>query len=283
MKISPSQLLVKKSNKKLRAPRFVTPKQSIVSKSKSLKKALEKINGLDWVKKGCSALVKPNINSDDKFPGTSNPVTLRELILLLQKEGAERIVVGDRSSVFWEGTERNAERVGIKQAVEKTGAEMIYFKDYAWIKSNGFWVTEKITGHDFIINFGVLKTHSIAGITLSMKNLMGITHPRTRLWMHASSLNKKIARLNALTKPVINILDGTKCFIDGGPATGVLKHGKTILASTDRVALDVAGVRELQRLGSKSLKNLNPWEHGQIKEAVNLKLGVDSEDRIRTI
>ncbi|MBR9679318.1 MAG: DUF362 domain-containing protein [Nanoarchaeota archaeon] len=277
MKISTKILKLKKSNKQIKQLTFTTPKKSTVSKHSNLTTCLKKINGLNNVKG--KVLIKVNLNSDDKYPGTSNPKTLSELIKLLQKK-TKKIFVGDRSSIFWEGTRENAEKVGITQATEKAGAEMVYFENHPWIKTRDFWITEKILDYDHVINLAVLKTHRIAGITLSLKNMMGITHPRTRLFMHAHNLNKKIARINTLINPTINIIDGTKCFIDGGPDTGVLKQGKIILASKDRIALDVISFKELQQLGSKSLARKNPWKHPQIKEAVKLKLGVNSDKKI---
>lgn len=285
MKIIPQTLLVEKSDRIIKAKKFKIQKPALVSKEKSpyLKKCLEKINGLEWLKKGDTILIKANINSDHLFPGTTNPLILKKLIELLYSEGAGKVTVGDRSSIFWEGTKTNAERTGIKQATESAGAEFIAFEDYKWIKAGDFWITEKINDFNKIINLCVLKTHSLADFTLSLKNMMGITHPRTRTNMHLHNREKKIAMIHKYVTPDMNIVDGTKCFIDGGPATGELREPNVLFASRDRIALDVTCVNFLKSLGSKRLKDLNAWNHDQIRTAVKLGIGIKSDKDIKLV
>lgn len=231
-------------------------------------------------------LIKPNINSDDSFPGTTRPELLAELIALLKDRGCE-IAVGDMSGVSWPNTRRNARKVGIMAAVEKAGVPLLYFEDYSWLEMDfgtaigKFYITEKLADFDTVINLAVLKTHRLADFTLSLKNVMGILHPETRLRMHDIDLKGWIAEANLAWCPAINIIDGAKCFIDGGPDIGTERAPGVLLASRDRVALDVTGVYILQQLGSKSLRGMNPWRHPQIATAVALGLGVRSQRDIK--
>lgn len=280
---------LKKSCKTLNTKKFIINKPAKVAISKTITESLELINGLSEIKKGQSVLIKPNINSDDNYPGTTRPEGLKELIQLLKKKGAI-ITVGDMSSAFWSHTRKCARKVGLKQVCDEENVKMTFFDDTEWINKRllnsslkSAWVTNELCNHDHIINLAVLKTHRLADFTLSLKNLMGLLHLRTRMQMHARLLNQRIGEFNQLITPTINIIDGTLCFIDGGPDKGELRSPGVILASKDRIALDVTGIKILKEQGSKSLKNLNPWKHDQIIHAVKHGIGVSSDKEIQVI
>lgn len=280
---------IKKSCETLPQIPFKIEKPALISKSNNITKCLKLLKVLDEIKEGDMVLIKPNINSDDKFPGTSRPESLIELIRLLKSKGAI-VTVGDMSSVFWSHTKTCSTAVSIAQACKQEGVPLVYFDDKKWIKKElsntslkTAYYTEELCNHKFLINLCILKTHRLADFTLSMKNLMGCIHPRTRVKMHAVKLKERIAEFNLGVTPWINIIDGTKGFIEGGPDRGTLHKAGIVLASKDRVALDATGVRFLQELGSESLKGINPWNHPQIKTAVKLGLGVSNNEDIRII
>jgi len=278
---------LKKSCQKLNPKQFKIKKPAIVSEAKTITKAVNLI-GLN-IKKGDSVLIKPNINSDDKYPGTTRPAGLKELIKLLKKKSA-KITIGDMSSAFWSHTKVCAKTVGIQQVCKNESVPLKFFDDSEWVNvklSNtslkSIWLTNELCKHDHLINLAVLKTHRLADFTLSLKNLMGLLHMRTRMRMHARLLKQRIGEFNKAINPVINIIDGTKCFIDGGPDKGELRSPGAILASKDRVALDVTCIKKLQEQGSKSLKDLNPWRHPQVKHAVKHGAGVSKDADIKLI
>lgn len=280
---------LKKSCSVLTTKKFKIIKPAIVSKASNITDALRLIDGLKEIKKGDLVLIKPNINSDDLYPGTTRAEGLAELIKLLKKIGA-KITVGDMSSAFWSHTKSCATKVGIKKICDDENVPVTFFDDSEWVKTSiketslkDIWLTDEICKHDHLINLAVLKTHRLADFTLSLKNLMGLLHMRTRMRMHARLLKERIGEFNKVITPVINIIDGTKCFIDGGPDTGELRKPGVILASRDRVALDVTCIRILQEQGSKSLKDLNPWKHPQIEAAIKNGIGVSSDEDIKIV
>lgn len=280
---------LKKSCRELEKKKFKIEKPAIVSKAESITKAISLLDGLKKVKKGDSVLIKPNINSDDKYPGTTRPAGLKELIKLLKKKGAV-VTVGDMSSAFWSHTRVCSEAVGIKQVCKELNVPLKFFENTKWLKVKlpdtslrEIWLTDELCKHKHLINLAVMKTHRLADFTLSLKNLMGCLHMRTRMRMHARLLKQRIGEFNKGLTPLINIVDGTKCFIDGGPDKGEERKPGVILASRDRVALDVTGVKTLKSLGSKSLKNVNPWKHPQIKFSAKHGLGVSSDKDIKLI
>lgn len=269
--------------------KFKIETPAVVSKAKTITDALKKINGLSCIKKGDTALIKPNINSDDNYPGTTRPEGLRELIKLLASKGA-KIVVGDMSSAFWSKTILNAQKVGIKKVCDEEGVPLDCFEDSRWAgvllpgtQLKRCWIPEELCRFNHIINLCVLKTHRMADFTLSMKNLMGCLHPRTRMKMHATRLKSMVGEFQSAINPCVNIIDGTLSFIDGGPDKGVLYESGIVLASRDRIALDTYGIELLKSFGSKSLKNVNPWKHPQILAGIRAGAGIGRAEDVKII
>ena len=62
----------------------------------SIKKAVDLIGGLEkTVSCGDKVIVKPNFNSDDPFPASSDPEFVKAAVSLLHKAGASQVVIMD--------------------------------------------------------------------------------------------------------------------------------------------------------------------------------------------
>jgi uncharacterized protein (DUF362 family) len=91
-----------------------------------------------------------------------------------------------------------------------------------------------------------------------------------------------IAEINAPFQPQLVILDGIEAFVDAGPMTGKRARSDVFLASTDRVAIDAAGVAILKVLGSNpAIMNRKVFDQEQIARAVELGLGAASPAEIK--
>jgi uncharacterized protein (DUF362 family) len=100
--------------------------------------------------------------------------------------------------------------------------------------------------------------------------------------LHARKLEEKIADLNLATHPNLIIIDGRKCFISGGPACGELRNPDIVMASGDRVALDVEAVKVMKSYEGTSLTE-DAWSYMQIRRAAELGVGAKSEQEYRMI
>jgi Uncharacterized conserved protein len=134
-------------------------------------------------------------------------------------------------------------------------------------------VPELLDQVDKVFVLPCLKTHSMAQYTGALKIAVGIMKRSERWAMHASHLQEKIAEINVAYKPDLIVMDARKCFITNGPMTGEVREPGLVLASTDRVALDLEGVRIIQSYEGNDLAGLKPEELPQIKRA--LELGID--------
>ena len=96
--------------------------------------------------------------------------------------------------------------------------------------------------------------------------------PIERLKLHTNHLQQKIAELNLLINPDLIIMDGRKCFTNKGPSHGKLEKPNLILASTNRVELDIEAIKIIQGYEGNDLAGIDPADLPQLKEA--RKLGI---------
>ncbi len=103
---------------------------------------------------------------------------------------------------------------------------------------------------DAIINVPFLKTHNIAGMTCSLKNLSHamVKHPARFHSNRCSPYISDIVSLPAIRDKLrLHIVDALRVVYDGGPeaSTGAVRNHGMILASTDPVAIDTIGLEVL--------------------------------------
>ena len=102
-------------------------------------------------------------------------------------------------------------------------------------------IHEAVLEADVLINVPVLKHHGGAGLSGSMKNLMGCVWNR-RVY-HSSGLQTCIADFLYARKPDLNIVDAYRVLVRNGPGGGNLSDvnqmGQMII-SPDIVAADTA-------------------------------------------
>ena len=258
----------------------------------SVRRAINLTGGLDFIKSGESVLIKPNVNSDDPHPGTTNPEVVFEVVNMVREKGAKRIIVADRSNPWWD-TLKAMKKVGIYEAAVKGGAEVVVFSKGDYVKvnpensrhwPNGFRIPKLVKQVDHIISLPVAKTHIIADFTMGIKNWVGLIPPSDRKYLH---LKKKdyfasmLSEIHLARKPSFLVMDATKVFVSGGPSHGDLAQPNLVIASSDLVANDVTGLALLKTLGTiEEIQKKSVWDQPQIKRAVELGLGIKGPSEI---
>jgi uncharacterized protein (DUF362 family) len=246
--------------------------------------------------KGKQVLIKPNFNTADPYPGSTHNDTLAALITHLRQLGAKTIVIGERS-----GPPATAEVVKEKGVVEicrEHNVGLINFEDLPreqWVRmrpeqshwNDGFYVAKPVLDAECVVSTCCLKTHGYGGVfTMSLKLSVGITSKRNMTELHSSfrSMRKMIAEINQVYSPSLIVLDAIEAFVDGGPMTGKRKRADLILAGTDRIAVDAAGLAILKELGSNdAIMGRKIFEQEQISRAVELGLGVSRPEDIELV
>ncbi len=272
---------------------YVKAGKSLVSIVKStgdikrdVREAVDKIGGLKkTVKKGDVVFVKPNYVDDYPYPCTTSPDFLKAAVELIFEAGAKKVIIGESS---WSNTRNTLKHWKAFEVGEQTGAEVIVFEEKPWVekKINGKTINKvhipEILGKvDKIIYLANLKTHPEARFTGSLKLSIGIIKHEER-GSH-SNMEEKTAEVATLINPDLCIMDARKVFVTAGPNKGDVESPGLILASGDRIAMDVEGVKILQKYPAKNRLNMDVWDMPQIKRAVELKLGSKSEDDYKVL
>jgi uncharacterized protein (DUF362 family) len=256
---------------------------------KDILKAVDMIGGFNRViDTGDQILLKPNFNSTDPPPASSDPEFLKAMVELLFEHGAAKVILGESS---WQGlaTRKALEKTGTLSALKDTRAEIAFFDEEKFVKVNvgGKYLrkvslAERAMRADKIIYSCCMKTHFRADFSLSLKLAFGFTKKSERMEFHLRHLKEKLVDLNLVVHPNLIIMDGRKCFITGGPFSGEVRNANVILASGDRVAMDVESIKVIESFEGSKLKD-SPWSYTQIRQATALGLGVKNEQEYTVV
>ncbi|MGH2620220.1 MAG: DUF362 domain-containing protein, partial [Anaerolineales bacterium] len=216
-------------------------------------------------------LIKPNIVDDRPPPSTTSPAVVAAVVRAVRDAGAADVQVADSSGMIRFPTSDNLTATGVRQAAESAGAGVLALEDQPWVRVEPagakalprYYISKPVYEADVFINLPVVKTHRFAHYSCSLKNLVGITHPRYRpsLSFLSGDWHERIAELNLAVHPHLTIADGTTVMIAGGPTSGTAARADLLLLSGDRVALDAVGVALIRSFGAwPKLMERGVWE-----------------------
>jgi uncharacterized protein (DUF362 family) len=216
----------------------------------NVRAAVAQLGGMErFVKGGAKVVVKPNVLTGraPEYAVCTNPILIGAVIRMCLEVGAAQVTVLDyptssARAAFGES--------GLAQATQEAGGTLKYLSNRNFetmeipegvaLKSWPF-VTDVFEADTFI-NVPIGKVHGLTGLTLAMKNLMGIMGgSRGRIHSHYA---QKITDVNTLVKPHLVILDAYRVLTRNGPSGGRLKDvamPKTCVAGTSQVAIDAYG------------------------------------------
>ena len=247
----------------------------------SIKNLVDGLGGFEkYVKQGDVVFIKPNFNTADPPPASTDINFLKAVVELVYDSGAKLVMIGESSTVTL-NSKKVMEATGVYELLDMDIPPRIYvFEDGSWIKKSiknarylkSVHIPEIIERPDKIIYLPCLKTHKYAKFTGALKLSVGLMKPFERMALHARRIQEKIAELNTLIEPNLVIMDARKCFINEGPSFGDIEKPNIILASEGRAAIDIEGVRMIQKYKNNSLNDVIAEELPQINYA--LKLGI---------
>jgi len=247
-----------------------------IDKAIALLGSLEHIIG-----KGDKVLLKPNFNSQDPYPGSTDLVFLHAGVELLLEAGA-KVTIGESSGGMWRPTRKVFKKVGMFELARDLGVELIAFDDkpddWVRVRVNGDYLSSVCMPRsayeaDKIVYLPCLKTHNLARFSGALKLAVGFVHPGERRALHARHLEQKIAEISLCWQPDLIIMDGRKAFVSGGPAKGQLVEPEVVLASGDLVAIDVEAIKVLLAYEAKNKIVADPWQLPQVMTALRHDLG----------
>ena len=257
----------------------------------SIQQAVNLIGGLHKViEPGDKVTIKPNLNTADPYPASSDPAFIKALGEVILDAGASKIEIIE-SSTMKTSTRGVAQRIGLDVVAEELDADFIFLDEHDWVKvkfPRGKYLKSGSIGKPILdvqklVLAPCLKTHFIAGFTGSMKLFVGWIKHSQRIRMHARKLQPKIADLASYFNPDLIVMDARTCFVTRGPSSGTCSTPGVILASGDMVSVDVEGVKIIQCCNAKNKLDMDVWDIPQIKRAVEIGIGAKSDSDIEMV
>lgn len=252
--------------------------------AKLVREAVGELGGMGvFVSKGQTVVVKPNMGWDRKpeQAANTNPDVVREVVVMCLEAGAAKVKVFDRTcndprrcyvssgiTAALEGL--NDARVELAQIDERRfrqveSPEALILKRWSYY--------EDVLDADRFINVPVAKHHSASGLTIGMKNVMGVIGGN-RAVLHRN-LPEALVDMNRVVRSHLTIVDATRILVANGPQGGRIEDVRgldTVIASEDVVAADAIA----STLFGKSAKDLRYLQLAQERG-----LGVADVSRIR--
>jgi uncharacterized protein (DUF362 family) len=211
-----------------------------------VKKALEAVGGMSrFVSRGDVVMLKPNLGwarTPDQAANT-DPAVLKTVVELCFNAGAKKVKITDNTC---NDPRKTYTLSGADAVAKETGADIFYTEerffrdmDIGGEQLRNWPVNREIIEADKLINIPVAKHHSLAKLTIGMKNWFGaVGGARNRLHQN---IDGSIADLARFFKPALTVVDAVRILVRNGPTGGNLSDVKktdTVIASTDPVAAD---------------------------------------------
>ncbi len=233
-------------------------------------------------------LIKPNIGfpTPPQWGATTDPDFLSAILDLCLEAGAKRIIVADHP--VGSSPQGNLERSGIGSVCEARDGVQVLMLD-----QRRFYNTRTVSGKvlksvntakilgkvDLFINLPTAKHHSAAGVSLGLKNLMGLIWDRVPFHQELD-LHQAVADLANLIRPQLTFLDCRYALLTNGPAgPGQTEEVGKYLAGFDPVAVDSIGV-ELAPFAGRISRGM---DIPHIRFAAESGLGTTDRDKINLI
>ncbi|MCS7120246.1 MAG: DUF362 domain-containing protein [Nitrososphaerota archaeon] len=222
-------------------------------------------------------LIKPNyINDRPPSTGvTTDARVIEGVVKFLSERGFRNMVIGEGSGLS--DTMRAYKVAGVDEVAKKWNVELIDLNHDEYIIADvpDPLALEKVRISKTALNCAVisvpkLKLHRAAGVTLSLKNLMGVVQPKQQIHNH---LHEKIADLASLLKPRLAVIDGiVGC--EGYELAEKPVKMDLIIAGLDPVAVDTI---------SALIMGFDPKKVRHIALAAKKGLGICDPNNIRVI
>ncbi len=201
-------------------------------------------------------LIKPNLVNDSPPPVTLPVAAAEALVRAVRRLSDAEVVIGEGTGDAGRETDEIFRIHGYDQLAEKLGVELVDLNHAPLVKLQNpacavfpEFMMPEIVMNSFLVSAAVLKAHSLADVTLSMKNMMGCAPPAhyqqgghwKKSAFHAR-MHEAILDLNRYRAPDLSVIDasvGMAQYHLGGPTCD--PPPRKILVGSDPVAVDAAG------------------------------------------
>jgi len=242
----------------------------------AVEQAIDLLGGMSAITRGKDRiLLKPNLVSPMPT-ATTKPAVIRTLAKLMQAAHKD-VSIGEGSAAAPPFNVKGVEvfrttnvdllngmqhavfdQLGYTELAKSLNVPLVnlHTGDMAEVKVPGAFVFEKLTIHrslfetDLLCSVPMMKTHVLAGVTLGMKNLVGVypgaVYQAVRGRMHDAAAKIEpsgtavaIVDMVRANKLGLVVIDGSSAMEGQGPTNGTLVPMETIVAGTNPLAADM--------------------------------------------
>jgi uncharacterized protein (DUF362 family) len=258
----------------------------------NVRRAVAALGGMKaFISRGDVVVLKPNIGWDrtPEQAANTSPEVVVALAEMCLSAGAKEVRVFDRTcneprrcyanSGIQAAVEAFAKRHGASDAARVYHVEERKFRRTAIpgaLALKEWDLYRDALEADRIINVPVAKHHSLATVTLGLKNMMGIMGGN-RGQIHFN-LSDCLVDLHRRVPTHLTVVDATRVLLRNGPSGGDLADVRAtgkVFASADVVAADVVAAEKVFGWKARDVAH--------IQKALGSGLGVASPARIRTV
>lgn len=245
---------------------------------RAVEEAIDLLGGIESVTAGKnSILLKPNLVAPD-IRCTTKPEVVKTIARLLQKSG-KKVMIGEGSAaaesfnVIGNDTYRTKNKdildrmqkyvfdnLGYTEMADTLHIPLInlHSGDIVEVPLNDGFAAKSVKIHkvlsdvDLVCSVPMMKTHTLATVTLAMKNLIGL-YPGTeyysvRSWLHDRAAERgsegvafEVIDMNRAVKTGFSVIDATSAMEGNGPFNGTIVDMGLIIAGTSPLATDMVG------------------------------------------
>lgn len=228
----------------------------------SLQFAIQEIGGLGNIASNAKVFIKPNIViwEEANFPKYGVITTARileDMVIFLNEHGINDVAliegIVEQKQCVGSSLESAIRGIGLDSLSKKYGLKFVDVHRGQFTRVTlddvSLSVNADILESDYIINIPVLKTHVQCMVSLSIKNLKGLLHIKSRKKCHSKSRKKDLdyhlIKLSEMIKPSLTIIDGIYSLEYGPAFNGNAYRSNLIIASKDMISADKVGARAL--------------------------------------
>jgi uncharacterized protein (DUF362 family) len=188
----------------------------------------------------------------------TDPEVIGAVIRYFQKCGANRVYVIENSTqgnitrlVFKvTGIQKVCKQTGaVPVCLDETGAVPVFLEGLSSFIDLSAFVYERLIAQadqNLYISVPKLKTHSMSGVTLSIKNQFGLVHHQSRIADHNFKLHQKFADIYRLLRPDFVVIDGLIAtnhghYIAEKNAAECIIPMNCLIGGDDPLAVDIIG------------------------------------------
>ena len=230
-------------------------------------------------------MIKPNlVEFNVQRPITTDVSLVKALVRFLQERGAREVIIAEGP-----GHRRDTEAVWKKAGYFDLKDEFaiplidLNYDDLQVVKTVAFkdsliknlYLPKTVLSADLIISVPKMKTHHWVGVTLSMKNMIGIVPGIKYGWpkniIHWNGIEKSIVEINATIPTHYTIVDAVMGMEGDGPIMGSPKKVGALLMGDNALAVDATTAR---------IMGLDPEKISYLQAAHENRLGTLKADEI---